>query len=62
MFLTCPESKTDAHGLDAQSHQKQQIVSGQELPHPCCHGIRKRIALQTVVLDADRRTSTKRSM
>jgi hypothetical protein len=51
MLLTGLESKADAHGLDAQPHQKQQIVSGQELLHPCCHGIRKRIALQTLMLD-----------
>src|SRR5262245_49995483 len=47
-----PQSETDAHGLDAQPHEKQQIIRGQELLHFCRDGIRQCIALKTIALDA----------
>ena len=50
-FLTGTEGESGAHRLDAQPHQEQQIIAGQELLHGCGHRIRKRVALQTIALN-----------
>src|SRR5262245_23158050 len=46
------KSEANSHGLDAQLHQKQQIICGQELLHLCGYRFHQRIALKTIALDS----------